>query len=397
MLHHTYRSSPTDSASFLYHELVQRAELLPRCDSPAPLAKTAAAYLANVPIGETLDHGWENYRGGRHSLYHLTSSTPLHLAAYVEDCDSAESLLAAGSLVDAVNSRYWTALHIPANRGDDMMTKLLLASGAQAFGQTNYGRTPAMLAATSGQLDVLRTLLKSGIGLEVVEYAHQTILHLAAREGRTEALIYIMTTTKNYDLESECAWGYTVLTRAFENSRDRIGSLINLGPSPRAYTPRKFNVLTAAIRNESMTIRHIKMLLKRIPSELFTLILNHRAHAGGTPLYAACTQTDPRRQTGIINLLLDASAHIDQDGGQYGTALMAACTVGRFLAVKLLISRGAQTTFVKDGETTSVLDAARRYPGIIRWLLVGRFAQGPRRLTWDSGTDWACSSSDAEI
>jgi len=133
-----------------------------------------------------------------------------------------------------------------------------------------------------------------------------------------------------------------------------------------------------------MTIQNVKMLLKRIPSELFTLILNHRAHAGGTPLYAACTQTDARRETDIINLLLDAGAHLNQDGGPYGTALIAACTIGRLLAVKLLISRGARTTFMKDGSTINVLNAAKRFPEIIHWLLIGRFTEGPRRLTRES-------------
>lgn len=385
MLRHTYGSFPTDSASVLYsHELAQRTEGLARCDASASLAKTASAYLANVPIGEALNHGWETCSVGRYSLCDLISYTPLHLAALVGDCDCAKSLLAEGSLVNAVTSRYKTALHLAAHKDNDIMTELLLASGAQTFGQDVYGRTPPMVAADAGQLGALCLLLKTGIDLELRDYEQDTILHLAAGSSRTEALVHIMTTMKDYDLESENAWGYTVLTLAFTYSRHGIGSLMNLGPSPRAYSPRKFNVLTAAITNNAITIQHIKMLLKRIPSELFTLILNHRAQVGGTPLYAACTRTETHREIGIINLLLNAGVHIDQDGGQYGTALMAACTVGRLSAVKLLISKGARTTFVKDGQTTTVLDAAKRFPEIIRWLLVGRFADGPRCLTWDS-------------
>lgn len=385
MLHHRYREFPPDSGSVLYTRApARRVNLLPRYHAPALLEKTPAAYLANVPIGEILDHGWETYRAGRYSLSNLSSYTPLHLATHVGNYACARILLGEGSLINAVTSTYWTALHIAADKGDDDMTELLLASGAQAYGQTKDGRTPPMVAAAAGQLGVLRPFLKSGIDLTVRDCTQQTILHLAARSSRTEVLMHIMTTTKDYDLESECALGYTVLILACRASRDGIGSLMNLVPSPRAYTPRKLNVLTAAIQNKFMTIQNVKMLLKRIPSELFTLILNHRAHAGGTPLYAACTQTDARRETDIINLLLDAGAHLNQDGGPYGTALIAACTIGRLLAVKLLISRGARTTFMKDGSTINVLNAAKRFPEIIHWLLIGRFTEGPRRLTRES-------------
>ena len=64
---------------------------------------------------------------------------------------------------------------------------------------------------------------------------------------------------------------------------------------------------------------------------------------------------------------------------------MVACTIGRVSAVKLLIARGAQVTFPRGDQTTSALHAARNFPHILQWLLVGRFTGGPRLVEWSPG------------
>ena len=40
-------------------------------------------------------------------------------------------------------------------------------------------------------------------------------------------------------------------------------------------------------------------------------------------------------------------------------------------------------SYKKDGETVSALDAAKHFPDVKRWLLVGRYNEGPRLLTKD--------------
>merc|ERR1719414_2717048 len=47
-----------------------------------------------------------------------------------------------------------------------------------------YGRTPPMLAASSGNLHCLQTLISYGIfNLEAEDHSHQTALHYAAKNG----------------------------------------------------------------------------------------------------------------------------------------------------------------------------------------------------------------------
>lgn len=76
-------------------------------------------------------------------------------------------------------------------------------------------------------------------------------------------------------------------------------------------------------------------------------------------------------------MLLNAGADLDLVGGDYGTPLMGACATGRLGVVRRLVSKGARTSYTEDGKLFSVLSAAKHYPKITRWLLVGRFVEGP--------------------
>lgn len=385
ILNHTYRgNAPILASPSDLHKPTQYAGSPPICNAPARRTEPAVNFLANVSISESLGPNWKHYRIGEYFLDEIASYKPLHLAAAVGDCDIAKRLLAAGSRVNAVNSFCETALHIAARQGNSAITEILLGSGASIFDRNIRLETPSMVAAGEGHLCVLQALLKKGVDLEARDFKGDTILHIAAESGSTESLAYILNTMQDFDLETKSLHGISVLEWAFLASRNGLSFLLNIAPCPHFYTPEKVNFLTAAISNPNMTVQHVKMLLKWVPSELLTSILNNQAKYHVTPLYAACVRNDARRECEIINLLLDAGASIDKDGGIYGTPLIAACTAGRLSAVKLLISRGAQTTFRRGDQTRNVLHAAKNFPEIVHWLLIGRFTEGPRLLTLDS-------------
>lgn len=388
MLNHNFRGSASflDSPSTL-HKIASHTESLPLCNAPTTCAEHAINFLANVSTKESLDPSWErNFVG--HFLGNIASCTPssapLHLAALVGDRDSAKILLAAGSRLDTVNSLYNTALHIAAENRDCAVTEILLDSGASIFARNIHQETPPMVAAARGHLRILQALSRKGVDFKARNFWDETILHLAAKSGSIESLAHIVNIMQDFDLETKCGQSFSALELAFACSRNGMSFLLNLKLSSHLNASHQINILTAAILNHNMTIQHLKMLLKRLPPELLTPVLNNRAQYGGTPLYTACVAIITNRETGIINLLLNAGASIDKDGGPYGSPLMAACTMGRLFAVKLLISRGAQTTFVRGHQTTNVLHAARNFPDIIHWLLVGRFTEGSRLLTLGS-------------
>ena len=134
--------------------------------------------------------------------------------------------------------------------------------------------------------------------------------------------------------------------------------------------------MNAAVENRSKA--EVRMLLRRLPTSDLPIILNHRALSGGTPLHTAATMA----KIDTMTLLLDAGAQLELEGSEHGTALMGACATGRLAAVKLLVARGARTSYMKDGQFYSALLAAKYHPEVRRWLLVGRFLEGPKLVTW---------------
>ena len=389
MLNHPYQDhAPGLTSAIDLHKPAPYAGNLPTSNVLTPRVEHPISFLINVSIKESasrsFDPAWSRFFPDTYVLDDIVSCTPLHLAALVGDCDSAKILLASGSRVNAVTCLYQTALHIAAREGDCAITELLLDSGANIFARDMRLETPPMKAAARGRLSVLQTLLRKGVDPKARNFRQETILHLAAQSGSTESLAYILNTKQKFDVETECEQGISVLAWAFGCCGSALSFLLNLAPSAHTYFSNRNNILASAITNPKMTVQHVKMLLKRVPPELLTLVLDKQGIDDGTPLYAASVTTCEHKISGFINLLLDAGASIEKDGGPYGTPLMAACTMGRLLAVKILISRGAQTTFVRGGQTMNVLDAARNFPDIIRWLLVGRFAEGRRCLRLDS-------------
>ena len=309
--------------------------------------------------------------------------SPLHLAAKYEDATMAETLLKKGACVDAVDDTYSTPLHFAADAGNAAVTELLLNNGACVDALDIFHLSPCMLAASALKPDAFDVLVKHGANVQLFNQERQTALHRAASKSRTRQLANgIISTASWWGPDHEDIWGNSVLSLALRNGGMSLASFVlNLAPSHGAWKPNKSNPLTAAVQNRSAFI--LKKVLKRLPPDLIPELLAHRACRGGTPLYAACTTASPRFENEAINMLLDVGADLEHEGGDEGTPLMGACAAGRFAVVKLLVAKGARLCYEKDGRTISALHAVRNYPKIKRWLLVERFIEGPRLLTYD--------------
>lgn len=71
--------------------------------------------------------------------------------------------------------------------------------------------------------------------------------------------------------------------------------------------------------------------------------------------------------------LLDLGAPIDLEGCPSGSALMAACRVGRKDLVKCLVRYGASLSYTGSNGFRSAYESAKGHKGILKWLLVDRF------------------------
>lgn len=308
-------------------------------------------------------------------------ATPLRIAAALGKLDIARSLIEHGASVDGADDQSRTPLHFAARRGQTYMIEALIRSGASVNAIDYQLYSPCMTAARFGYLECIQTLIRGGADLTLQDMNGFTALHLAAWHGYWIIVIFLINTMMNFDLGAETKVGHSVLSTVLSLWKTPIHSFVlNLAPNPSAYEPYQSNVLAATVTTNNPA--SLKRLLRRLPKELIPRLLAHQARRGGTPLYAAAVFSSEK----VIDILLDAGAALDLEGGDYGTPLMGACATGRLEAVRILVLKGAKTSYTKDGELFSVLSAARLHPKVTRWLLVGRFMEGP--LSIENGKVW---------
>ena len=322
--------------------------------------------------GDMLGGNWKNF--GKRFPKAFMTARPLHIAAAQGNSHVVEILLGHGAFVGGVDGNISTPLHFAAGNGQTAVIKILLDAGANPNALDSWLESPYMCAAVNSHVDSLRVLTEGGADTHTRNQYDETTLHRVARTGVKDTLVSLVSTATRQDLDAEDVWGQSFLYPAMCNASIPMNYLVNLALSIRAYKAREDNILTAAIQYRS-TIE-VKIFLRRIPTSLMPELVNHRDFNTETPLDAAVRLA----KIDVIPLLLNAGTQLELEGPAYGTVLMVACATGRLEAVKLLVARGARTSYVTDGQVYSAFVAARNHPLVQRWLLVGRFLEGPKLL-----------------
>ena len=302
---------------------------------------------------------------------------PLDIAAIIGNSQIGSTLLAHGTSVGSLAGSHVTPLHYAAEKGQLDMVKVLLKAGANPNALKWNLQSPAMRAAEQGHVNCVRVLLEAGADIQLRDTWGQTALHVAAGSRAKDMFSFLMNKMSGYELTTESRWGGSALYSAMREALDfPMSFLLSLAPSAAAYASEKSNILNAAIRYRSTV--EFKMLLRRIPAYLLLGLLNQRDLWTGTPLHRAAMDEN----LDIMALLLDTGAQLEIEACDHGTALMGACATGRLISVKFLVANGARTSYMQDRKPYSALLAAKYHPEVRRWLIVGRFVEGPRLLTY---------------
>ena len=136
-------------------------------------------------------------------------ATALHWAAHWDDLEIAKALVRAGAPVDAVNDYGVTPLALACTNGSNSMIELLLDAGADANDRAN-GQTVLMLAANTGRVEAVRTLLAHGAEIDATEPENgQTALMWAVAEGHTDVVKLLIARGANVQARSRS--GFTPL------------------------------------------------------------------------------------------------------------------------------------------------------------------------------------------
>ncbi|BAX79067.1 ankyrin repeat domain-containing protein [Labilibaculum antarcticum] len=127
----------------------------------------------------------------------LNKRTPLMLAAYNGHDEIVKLLIDKGADVNLTDTIHRTALMF-ASTGSSVPTVLsLLEAGAKPNMMDNEQNwTAAMMAASEGQLEVLKVLVAHGADLKMIDADGDTCLGFANSKGYTDMANYIKTQLK---------------------------------------------------------------------------------------------------------------------------------------------------------------------------------------------------------
>jgi ankyrin repeat protein len=121
----------------------------------------------------------------RVDLTNDAGETALMMAAYTDQIDIAQTLIANGAMI---NKPGWSPLHYAASKGLPDMIVYLLSRGADIEAQSPNGTTPLMMAAGYGTGDAVRQLLKSGADIGKCNQVDMTALDFAQQYQRPDAI-----------------------------------------------------------------------------------------------------------------------------------------------------------------------------------------------------------------
>ncbi|HEX5107309.1 MAG TPA: ankyrin repeat domain-containing protein [Vicinamibacterales bacterium] len=179
--------------------------------------------------------------------------TPLISAANVDNRDAAELLLARGANphAQARTGHPSTPLMAAAFNGNLPLVRALLArkadvtavsadrTGTVRNGPVRYGTVTALhVAVTSGHLDVVELLLKSGALVDAADVRGMTPLMWAVATDRPDARLVRLLLTHGADKSLRSPGGETAVDWAWKFNNPSIASALSASPAtPAAVTP----------------------------------------------------------------------------------------------------------------------------------------------------------------
>ena len=179
-----------------------------------------------------------------------TERTPLMCAAVWGHTDCVEYLIQKGAQLDLEEKNNQTALHYAAMGGRLEVMKRLVDAGQDVNQRDELGeRTPLMLAAWQGRTDCVEYLIQKGAQLDLEEKNNQTALHYAAMGGRLEVMKRLVEAGHNVN-QRGWPWERTPLMCAAERGHtDCMEYLILNGAQHQLDLRDKFVMLPKLLRH----------------------------------------------------------------------------------------------------------------------------------------------------
>ncbi|XP_018574567.1 ankyrin-3-like [Anoplophora glabripennis] len=288
-------------------------------------------------------------RHGGVNIKDKQENMPLHYAAEKGHFDTVKFLLEQGANINGPGSRRQTPLHFAAFGGRLNIVKFLVESNANTDSRAWDG-TALHLAISGDHFDIVKYLAENSGKNMITNGRYETILDLAAREGRLD---FVRLLVEHGDDGDNVRALHLAL---YGNHMDVVEYLVDRGVdintkccSSLSYTDgQRFTTLHVAVSKGNLEA--LKFLLQRGA--------NAKVKCGkdNTPLHLAVSYGD---NVEIVKCLVEFGADLNATDENGCTALYLAVERCRTNTVKYLLQRGANRN-ITDNEGYSALHIAAR-------------------------------------
>ncbi len=309
------------------------------CPEPNPLksvrAAVAKARAAKKPAGK------------------IQLRAELFAAALMGNVKAIENLIAQKVPLDALNQDRQTALMVAVKGNYAPVVSALIQGGADVGVQDPKGRSALGLAAESGRLEIVRTMLADGVPADPKDKPVSPLVR-ASRGGHLEIIRLLL--DAGADPNRISAYGNSsALTDAIEqNHLEVVALLLKAGAKVNTPVEDKRTALHYAIRQKNPDL--IQSLLKAGAD------VNAQDYWGGTVLHEAAESGSAKLVAQVIAAGADLNVPLKRDRV---TALMLA--VPHPECLKLLLDAGADAS-LRNKEKKSALDLAKEYPDSLKLI-----------------------------
>jgi ankyrin repeat protein len=250
-------------------------------------------------------------------------ATALHWAAYLDDAELVDLLLAGGANVNVANDLSITPLYLASVNRSATIVRKLLAKGANPNIASETGVTPLMESARSGNADVVRALLNHGAHVNAKERDRdQTALMWAVARRHVDVVKAL--------LEHKADIHARTRTRP-------LRVMLDQGPRRTVKTSMQD---ARQIDAGGQTALLFAAQVGDVESARLLLAAGANVNDSAADANSALVLAAFAGHSNVAGVLIEAGADVNSAGGGY-SALHAAVLRSDLATVKALLARGA--------------------------------------------------------
>ncbi len=329
--------------------------------------------------------------GAQATLPNKDERTVLHHLAFKKDENSTQlsqlvkELLLSGVSINAQDSTGATPLMLAAQQENEAIVNLFLQNGATCTNEDNNKRSSLTLAAKAGCYSIVEMLLKQmKEHSQLIKSQLDASLLVAAKYGYS-AIVKLLLHYGAYK-DAQKSYGSTSLLLAAQNNHsDVVEILLNHGATMEIRNKQNWDPLTRAAADGHLDIA-IKLLdASKNREEALNNALLNAAWNGQIPIVnklielgappslredALLRRAGDRNGFTVVQLLIEAGAHINSTNRAGQTALMIAAKSGCTETVKYLVEKGAAIELLSfNGKTALILASEAGHKDIETYLV----------------------------